>query len=1162
MQCMDNYTAGTPPSWGTPMFTVHSIFQRDRDEDWLAKMYPLLEGYLDYWLVNRTDAGGYQIAMCSWESGQDNGRRWGWADPKNTKGIPGAGGQVYGGDRSSRKIRAPEHQAAMAYSAGLMGAWAKHLGKPQSEVTKWQAVVEKHVKLTESLWNKTKSWFCDFNSEAGVWQSGCNDDCKPIGNCGAGKSIMQLAPLFFHTPALGVDLLQRIDAAALAGLVKTLTDPSGFGGGPIPSGGFKGFSPSGTGGSTWGPQPFLTIALAGNVNASKVAAQITRGLVDMVWTRSDARSRTHFGADTGRGNGGSPYPGTAYECWNLNGSTREGDPIPAMQQGCGAEDYSWTTEATTVSLIREIIGFREHNSVGHQAFVLRPALPHDWLSAHARSTYTVRNLVWGGTKIDLHFTPIVGTGVLSVRVEEVGGATRRTEFHMRNAEEEVHVHVLERSLTVERQPIVWRSRALKHDDDDERLRLPTPPSKPNVLFIIADDMRPALPSYGHPEVHAPCLTALAARALQFNQAYCAIAVCAPSRNSLLSGRRPDVTKAYNFIDSFRGTPDSPGANWTSLPQAFKQAGYLTYGTGKVYHDGPPLPPNFDPPSWTQDTVQNSDEGGYNDGRMGGWCARDQAFPGLSRRGTLLEAKVNPIMKNFNGKYEPGNCFMACVKALGCKSFDFVPGDKACNSSSDSKSRCYLYADNPPPKADKDGCWYSGVPKPPPIPWGCSIPGASMDGDGDFHCQQINGRNSSCTGASFQDRHVADDAVMKLQHAVGVSRKHEAVHGSRVPFFMAVGFHKPHAPWRVPKVLFDTYYGNYSSVAADKMPPSGFVNISWHRPSMGEQFENPDPLHPMPDAFASPLRAHYLAAITWTDRMTGRVLSALDNSGEANRTVVAFTGDHVSTVSFYDRFCDCHVRIHTEIAGRSCTFQGWSLGEQGEWRKFTNWYAWFVFAAAFLISLCMADDSCGCDRENGVRVPMFFAVPWAPKSFGRSTSHIAEHVDIFATLLSLCGLRLPSEELQVAPLAGQDLSPLLIDPTTKLAKDFALSQFPRCVNKQKDSKDNYPWSGECLTGPTSARSAIPYMGYTLRVQGYRITEWPAWDGERLAPDWGNLTIGGQVGRELYDHRHDSSVCAQSFEGETANIAESVDPSLLHNLSTMLHNIVATQRTPPM
>ena len=59
------------------------------------------------------------------------------------------------------------------------------------------------------------------------------------------------------------------------------------------------------------------------------------------------------------------------------------------------------------------------------------------------------------------------------------------------------------------------------------------PDQPNVLFVVADDMRPSLPSYGHPEVHAPALTALAARGLQFNKAYCAIAVCAPSRNSLL-----------------------------------------------------------------------------------------------------------------------------------------------------------------------------------------------------------------------------------------------------------------------------------------------------------------------------------------------------------------------------------------------------------------------------------------------------------------------------------------------------------------------------------------------------------------------------------------------------------------------------------------------------
>ena len=289
------------------------------------------------------------------------------------------------------------------------------------------------------------------------------------------------------------------------------------------------------------------------------------------------------------------------------------------------------------------------------------------------------------------------------------------------------------------------------------------PDRPNILFFIADDMRPALPTYGHAEVHAPSLTALAARALQFNKAYCAIAVCSPSRNSMLSGRRPDVTKAWNFIDAFRGTPDSPGANWTSLPQAFKNAGYLSYGTGKIYHDGPPLPPNFDPPSWTQDAVQNSGDGhdsthdGYNDGEGDGWCARDQAFPGLSRKGTLLKTAKgkakNPILEGFNGKYDPGVCVQKCIHTAGCKSFDFfAPADNCGGSGNgsgiprDGKSRCFLFSDDPEPKPDtEDGlCMYSGRPMGPPIPWACSIPGASMDGDGDFHCQTVHGRNSSCT----------------------------------------------------------------------------------------------------------------------------------------------------------------------------------------------------------------------------------------------------------------------------------------------------------------------------------------------------------------------------------------------------------------------------------
>ena len=80
----------------------------------------------------------------------------------------------------------------------------------------------------------------------------------------------------------------------------------------------------------------------------------------------------------------------------------------------------------------------------------------------------------------------------------------------------------------------------------------------------------------------------------------------------------------------------------------------------------------------------------------------------------------------------------------------------------------------------------------------------------------------------------------------------------------------------------------------------------------------------------------------------------------------------------------------------------------------------------------------------------------------------------------------------------------------------------------------------------------------RVQGYRYTEWAAWTGTQLAPDWSHITIGDQIGWELYDHRSDSGVSADSFSGETANIAETADPALVQNLSTLLHQVVAAQR----
>eukprot|EP00755_Sulcionema_specki_P009900 Sspe_Gene.44967::Locus_22129_Transcript_1_1_Confidence_1.000_Length_458::g.44967::m.44967/K01136/IDS; iduronate 2-sulfatase len=110
----------------------------------------------------------------------------------------------------------------------------------------------------------------------------------------------------------------------------------------------------------------------------------------------------------------------------------------------------------------------------------------------------------------------------------------------------------------------------------------------SVLFCIVDDLRPELAgAYKQSHAITPHLDAFAKESLVFDRAYVQVAVCAPSRNSFMSGREPEKTRAYNFIDHFREA--GIGENWTALPEAFKKEGYVVLGMGKTYHPG--LPPN-------------------------------------------------------------------------------------------------------------------------------------------------------------------------------------------------------------------------------------------------------------------------------------------------------------------------------------------------------------------------------------------------------------------------------------------------------------------------------------------------------------------------------------------------------------------------------------------
>lgn len=104
-------------------------------------------------------------------------------------------------------------------------------------------------------------------------------------------------------------------------------------------------------------------------------------------------------------------------------------------------------------------------------------------------------------------------------------------------------------------------------------------SRPNVLFLMADDYRAELATYGSAAL-TPNLTRLARRAVQFDRAYCQQAVCNPSRSSMLTGRRPDTLRLWNNGTHFRElNPDV-----TTLPLHFKQQGYITRNVGKIFHN--------------------------------------------------------------------------------------------------------------------------------------------------------------------------------------------------------------------------------------------------------------------------------------------------------------------------------------------------------------------------------------------------------------------------------------------------------------------------------------------------------------------------------------------------------------------------------------------------
>lgn len=394
--------------------------------------------------------------------------------------------------------------------------------------------------------------------------------------------------------------------------------------------------------------------------------------------------------------------------------------------------------------------------------------------------------------------------------------------------------------------------------------------RPNILFIAVDDLRPSIGCYGDRHAVTPHIDQLASRGVVFQQAHCQVAVCNPSRASLMTGLRPDTLGVWTLPIHFReAKPDA-----VTLPQWLRKAGYIAVSHGKIFHN-----PTPDPQSWSEPIRQVQ---GIQQGYPPGWQKQIRE----------VQAKL------------------------------------------------------------------------PPRDW-----------------RKNNLRGPATASPVIEDERLVDGAraTMTIEDLRRLGK------GDK-PFFLAMGFIRPHLAWIAPKKYWDLYDADELPVITDGQvtpdtPPYALSN-SYELTHYVDQIDFPKPWDKrrVKDANARRLMHGYYASVSYVDAQIGRIMQALDEEGLTDNTIVVLWSDH-----------------------------GWKLGEFNGWGKMSNY-------------------------EIDTRVPLIISSP-GMKTAGQSTDSLAELLDLFPTLCELTGIEIPDF------VEGTSLVPVLNDPLATV-NEAAFSQYYR------------------------------------------------------------------------------------------------------------------------